>query len=122
MYFGGIWGGQLQRWRTGTFNAEQPESPFAFLPDDKEPALCAKVARLTDNLAEFAEDAKDVVILDENNEPLLQGDTDRRFLRQAGCINTMANIIFLIQQEIRITYAMPLAITLMAHLPMQVKF
>ena len=27
MYFGGIWGGQLQRWRTGTFNAEEPESP-----------------------------------------------------------------------------------------------
>ena len=39
MYFGGIWGGQLQRWRTGIFNANQPESPTAFLPDDDEPAL-----------------------------------------------------------------------------------
>ena len=43
MYFGGLWGGQLQRWRTGTFNANQPESPTAFVPDDNEPALCAKV-------------------------------------------------------------------------------
>lgn len=79
MYFGGIWGGQLQRWRTGTFNAEQPESPFAFLPEEQEPALCAKVAKLTDDLLEFAEAPKDVVIVDENNQPLLQGDNDRRF-------------------------------------------
>jgi hypothetical protein len=79
MYFGGIWGGQLQRWRAEKFNAEFPESPIAHLPADNEPALCAKVAKLTDDLLEFAEDAKDVVILDENGKPLLQGDNDRRF-------------------------------------------
>jgi hypothetical protein len=79
MYFGGIWGGQLQRWRNGTFNAAQPESPFAFLPEANEPALCAKVAKLTDDLLEFAEAPKDVLITDENGEPLLQGDADRRF-------------------------------------------
>jgi hypothetical protein len=79
MYFGGIWGGQLQRWRTGSFNAEQSESPVAFLPADNEPALCAKVAKLTDDLFEFAEAPKDVVIVDENGQPLLQGDNDRRF-------------------------------------------
>ncbi len=79
MYFGGIWGGQLQRWRNGTFNGEQPESPVAHLPEVKEPALCAKVAKLTDDLLEFAEAPKDVIILDENGQPLLQGDTDRRF-------------------------------------------
>ncbi|MGR3810677.1 glycoside hydrolase family 43 protein [Jiulongibacter sp. NS-SX5] len=83
MYFGGIWGGQLQRWRTGEFNAEQPESPFAFIPEDDEPALCAKVAKLTPDLLEFAEEPKDVVILDENGEPLLSGDTDRRFFEAA---------------------------------------
>ncbi len=79
MYFGGIWGGQLQRWRTGTFNAAHPESPFAFLPEANEPALCAKVAKLTDDLLEFAEEPKDVLITDENGEPLLQGDNARRF-------------------------------------------
>jgi len=79
MYFGGIWGGQLQRWQNGSFNAAQPESPTAHLPNDNEPALCAKVAKLTDDLLEFAEDAKDVVIVDENEKPLLQGDTERRF-------------------------------------------
>jgi hypothetical protein len=79
MYFGGIWGGQLQRWRNGKFNAEQPESPVAFLPEANEPALCPKIAKLTDDLLEFAEEVKDVLITDEHGQPLLQGDTDRRF-------------------------------------------
>lgn len=79
MYFGGIWGGQLQRWRSGSFNGEQPESPFAFLPADNEPALCAKVAKLTDDLLAFAETPRDLLIVDENGNPLLQGDNDRRF-------------------------------------------
>ena len=78
MYFGGVWGGQLQRWRTGSFNAEG-DGPLFHLPGDNETALCAKVARLTNDLLEFAEDAKDVVILDENGKPLLAGDNDRRF-------------------------------------------
>jgi len=79
MYFGGIWGGQLQRWRTGTFNGGQPENPLAFIPDDNEPALCAKVVRLSDDLLGMAEEPRDLVILDEQGAPLKQGDTDRRF-------------------------------------------
>jgi hypothetical protein len=83
MYFGGIWGGQLQRWRTGAFNASQPDSPFAHLPEDHEPALCPKIARLSDDLLGFAEPPRDVLIVDENGNPLLQGDTDRRFFEAA---------------------------------------
>lgn len=79
MYFGGIWGGQLQRWRAGSFNAAEEKSPVAHLPADSEPALCAKVARLTNDLLEFAEEPKDVLIIDEHGDPLLQGDNDRRF-------------------------------------------
>ena len=79
MYFGGLWGGQLQRWRTGEYQGEHPESPLAFLPLDTEPALCPKVAKLTDDLLAFEEVPKDLLILDENEKPLLQGDHDRRF-------------------------------------------
>jgi Glycosyl hydrolases family 43 len=78
MYFGGLWGGQLQRWREGIFNATG-EGPFAHLPESHEPALCPKVAKLSDDLLQFAENPKDVIILDENQNPLLAGDTDRRF-------------------------------------------
>ncbi|WP_346239223.1 glycoside hydrolase family 43 protein [Niabella insulamsoli] len=79
MYFGGIWGGQLQRWRGGRFNNDQQENPTAHLPAANEPALCAKIAKLADDLLAFAGPVKDVVILDENGMPLLQGDVDRRF-------------------------------------------
>lgn len=79
MYFGGIWGGQLQRWRSGTFNGDQPDSPTAHIPDANELALCAKVAKLTNDLLEFSETAQDVIILDKEGNPLLQGDVDHRF-------------------------------------------
>ncbi len=78
MYFGGIWGGQLQRWRTGEFQSEG-EGPVIHLPENNEPALCAKIARLSNDLLEFDETPRDVMIIDENGQPLLAGDNDRRF-------------------------------------------
>lgn len=78
LYFGGIWGGQLQRWQTGRF-IEQVESPQDLEPADNEPALSAKVARLTDSMLEFAEMVKDVVLLDESGNRILAGDHNRRF-------------------------------------------
>jgi hypothetical protein len=76
MYFGGIWGGQLQRWASGSFD---PKASDTDLLQDEKPALCAKVARLTADMKEFAHPAKDVVILDDNGQPVLGGDHDRRF-------------------------------------------
>lgn len=73
MFFGGIWGGQLQRYR----NNKALEC--GSLPADDAPALCAKVARLSSDMLEFAEEPRDVVILDCDGNPLLQGDTKRRF-------------------------------------------
>ncbi|XMO87621.1 glycoside hydrolase family 43 protein [Algibacter sp. AS12] len=83
MYFGGLWGGQLQRWRTGEFNPEQPESPTAFLPKDNEPALLPYVAKMSDDLLEFAEKPKPIEILDDNGNLLLAGDNERRFFEAA---------------------------------------
>ncbi|MGC9375872.1 MAG: glycoside hydrolase family 43 protein, partial [Bacteroidales bacterium] len=83
IYFGGIWGGQLQRWLTGKFNPNQPESPTAFLPADNEAALFPKVAMLSDDMLEFNEEPKDVVILDEHGDSILAGDKERRFFEAA---------------------------------------
>ncbi len=83
MYFGGLWGGQLQRWRNGEYNAGQPDSPTAFLPDDDEPALLPFVAKMTDDLFEFSEKPKEIEILDEHGDLLLAGDNDRRFFEAA---------------------------------------
>ncbi len=82
MYFGGIWGGQLQRWQTGKF-IENVKTQRDHEPADDQPALCAKVARMTNDMLEFDEKPRDVVILDENGKPLLAGDYDRRFFEAA---------------------------------------
>jgi len=73
MYFGGIWGGQLQRYR----NNKALEC--AGFPADNEPSICGKVALLSDDMLEFAEEPRDIVILDKNGHPIVQGDNDRRF-------------------------------------------
>jgi len=85
MYFGGLWGGQLQRWRTGEFNAEEPDSPTAFLPEANESALLPFVAKMTDDLLEFAEKPREIEIVDENGNLLLAGDNERRFFEAAWC-------------------------------------
>jgi len=73
IYFGGIWGGQLQKYRNNKY-AEENEEPFA-----NETALRPIVALLTDNMKEFAEEPKEIKILDENGEEILAGDHKRRF-------------------------------------------
>jgi hypothetical protein len=77
MYFGGLWGGQLQRYR----NNKALES--AHLPEGDELALCPKIVRLSDDMLQFADEPKDVVILDENGNPFLAKDTKRRFFEAA---------------------------------------
>lgn len=94
MYFGGLWGGQLQRWRTGSFNAGQPESPTAFIPDEKEEAILPLVAKMKNNLLEFDEKPKGIEILDENGALLLAGDHDRRFFEAAWLHKHNGNYYF----------------------------
>ena len=71
--FGGLWGGQLQRYRDN--KAQECGSE----PADSESALCAKIARISDNMFEFDEEPRDLVILDEHGAPIKAGDHDRRF-------------------------------------------
>jgi len=76
LYFGGIWGGQLQRWENGKYAENGSKTD---LGKDKEPALNARIAKLSPDMKQFAETVKEVVILDSNGKPLLGGDHDRRF-------------------------------------------
>lgn len=82
MYFGGLWGGQLQRWRTGKFLSER-EGPLAYLPGNDEPALTPNVALMSDDLLQFADGVRDILILDENGVPIRAGDKERRFFEAA---------------------------------------
>ena len=73
MYFGGIWGGQLQRYRDN----KAIESPC--LPADNEPALPSRVVKLSDNMLEFAEEPRPVIVLGEDGKPLFAGDPHHFF-------------------------------------------
>lgn len=75
IYFGGIWGGQLENWPTGQFVAGSTTD----LHQDDKPALTPKIAKLTPDMKHFAAPPRDLIILDEHGSPLLGGDHDRRF-------------------------------------------
>lgn len=73
IYIGGLWGGQLEKWQSGQFDANQPD------PDVNGPALGPLVAELTDDMLQIKEPLKEISIVDEDGNPILAGDTDRRF-------------------------------------------
>ena len=73
MLFGGIWGGQLQHYRDNLYHADSGE------PEDHQPALGPRVAKLSEDMKQFAEAPREIMILDADNQPLLAGDHDRRF-------------------------------------------
>lgn len=73
LYFGGIWGGQLQKWRTGKFDPKGKE------PGDAEPAIGPRVARLAPDMKSLQDGVAELKILDEHGRPLLAGDHDRRY-------------------------------------------
>jgi hypothetical protein len=73
MYFGGLWGGQLQRYRDN----KALEDPH--LNPDEEPAIPSRVVKLSKDMLQFAEEPREVIVLDEHGEPLKAGDNQRRF-------------------------------------------
>jgi hypothetical protein len=73
MYFGGLWGGQLQ-WYRGNQYSEMNVEPGRY-----EAALGPRVARLTADMLDFAEVSREVLIVDEHDRVLLAGDNQRRF-------------------------------------------
>lgn len=75
MYFGGIWGGQLQKWQKGKFDATYGQEPA----DSTAPALTAKIAKLSKDMLHFDGPVKDVKIVDKDGKQLLAGDHKRRF-------------------------------------------
>lgn len=76
MYFGGIWGGQLQRWDKGSYDANGSKTD---LQKDDEPAIAPRVARMRKDMLAFDEPAREIKILDRDSKPLLGKDHARRF-------------------------------------------
>lgn len=82
IYWGGIWGGQLQKWRTGEY-LSTGDSPYDDEPADDEPAISPMVAKLSADMLEFGEEPRPILIKDKNGEPIKAGDHERRFFEAA---------------------------------------
>jgi len=73
LYFGGLWGGQLQQWQHNEFLGEDS------YPAAGKPALAPRMAKLSADMTSLDEDVKEIVILDENGDAITVDDNDRRF-------------------------------------------
>lgn len=71
LYFGGIWGGQLQRYRDN----RAIETPH--LPAFDQPALAPRVVRMADDMLQFAEEPRPVEIYDKDG--ILKHGNPHRF-------------------------------------------
>ncbi len=82
MYFGGIWGGQLQRWDE---NNNYTESGCETQDNgiQNSPAISPRIALMSDDMLNFAEEPKPIRIIDKNGDPILTKDHDRRFFEAA---------------------------------------
>ena len=87
-YFGGLWGGQLQWWVPAQLPLGKEGDPTLRTASDKKtelfirpeaPALPSRVARMSDDVLQFAEASRPVVILDSDGNPLKAGDPHRFF-------------------------------------------
>ena len=73
MYFGGIWGGQLQRWNNDQYDSTKGNRK------PEETAILPRVAKLSADMKHLATPAKEINILGSDNKPYMEKDNDKRF-------------------------------------------
>ena len=76
MYFGGIWGGQLQRWMNDKYDANGSKTDSK---DENAPSINCRVALLTPDMKNIDGAVKEAVIIDSLKKPLLTSDHERRY-------------------------------------------
>lgn len=77
MYFGGIWGGQLQRWNNNKYDSAGK------LRKGDELAILPRVAKLSADMKSFAEPVKEIKIVDSAGNLFKEKDNDKRFFEAA---------------------------------------
>ncbi|MFN3490339.1 MAG: glycoside hydrolase family 43 protein [Emticicia sp.] len=77
MYFGGIWGGQLQRWKDNQYQGKSD------IPKKGEIARLPRIAKLSTDMKNLAEEVKEVKIVDENGNLFMEDNNDKRFFEAA---------------------------------------
>ena len=80
LYFGGIWGGQLQCWTTGKFDGSAYTNMEAM---GNDAALLPRAAKLSEDMRSFTSDIKELAINGADGRLLPADDHDRRFFEAA---------------------------------------
>jgi GH43 family beta-xylosidase len=73
MYFGGIWGGQLQRWNKNRYDSAAGNRKA------EEEAILPRVARLGADMKNLAEPVKEIQLIDQSGKTFQEKDNDKRF-------------------------------------------
>lgn len=77
LYFGGLWGGQLENWQNGEYD-ETLSAPAGL-----QTALGPMVAPLNEDMVSLAESPQEIQILDKEGNQLLAREEDKRFFEGA---------------------------------------
>lgn len=77
MFFGGIWGGQLQKWNNSKYDSagknRQPE----------EEAVLPRMAKMNPDMKSFSEPVKEIKLVDKNGNTFKEKDNNKRFFEAA---------------------------------------
>ncbi|MEZ2445853.1 glycoside hydrolase family 43 protein [Chitinophaga sp. RCC_12] len=77
LYFGGIWGGQLQNWNNNRYDSS------AKLRNKDETAILPRVAKLSQGMKSLEGEPAEIKITDSNGNLFLEKDNDKRFFEAA---------------------------------------
>lgn len=78
MYFGGIWGGQLQRW-----DGKNQYDSAAKNRSGDELAVLPRIARLNADMKSFVEPVREIKLVDKDGNLFKEKDNDKRFFEAA---------------------------------------
>src|SRR5688572_8262492 len=77
MYFGGIWGGQLQRWNDNKYDSSAKNRT------KEEMAVLPRMARMSADMKSFAEPVKEIKLVGKDGKEFGEKDNDKRFFEAA---------------------------------------
>ncbi|KAL9064691.1 MAG: hypothetical protein Q9157_007738 [Trypethelium eluteriae] len=88
IYFGGLWGGQLQAWTNNTYDSSQlgPNAPTT------GNALGPRYAKLSEDLKSFDGEVQELVFIDQDGQQM-QANSTRRFF-EASSINKIGDLYY----------------------------
>ena len=88
MYFGGIWGGQLQRWNNNKYDSAAKNRAAG------EMAALPRMARLNADMKSFAEPVREIKLVDKDGKEFGEKDNDKRFFEAAWVFKNKGKYYF----------------------------